>query len=199
MLCGSFWVLTPLAMVATATVPDFIRVPPPSESAGTFSRYLQFLNSVNRRRVRRDLVVTAVVWTAAALLLHLRLGALATCYAMFAFVWASQQYLYHVHTPRHTVLGALDLRLWRPLELLYLQFNYHLTHHVAAWVPWIYLPEIAPERPRRGYMTTYIDQWRPPRPIEQAWPAEHQSSGPLLVTGAQDMDRGFSMPSGGAS
>jgi fatty acid desaturase len=178
-LCGLFWVLTPLALVGISMVPSSIRVPAPDEDAGTFSRYLVFLNSVNRRRVRRDLVVTAIVWTAASLLLHLRLPALAICYAVFAFVWASQQYLYHVHTPRHTVLGALDLRLWRPLELLYLQFNYHLTHHVAAWVPWIYLPEIAAERPTRGYLATYLSQWRPPQPIEKAWPAEHQTSGPL--------------------
>jgi fatty acid desaturase len=98
---------------------------------------------------------------------------------VFAFVWASQQYLYHVHTPRHAVLGALDLKLWRPLELLYLFFNYHLTHHVAAWVPWIYLPKIAGEQPTRGYLTTYLEQWRPPQRIEQAWPEVYQASGPL--------------------
>jgi fatty acid desaturase len=178
-LCGLFWVLTPLALLFVSMVPRFFRVPPPEENAGTAARYLQFLNSVNTSRVRRDLLVTACVWTAASLLLHFKLRDLAICYATFAFAWASQQYLYHVHTPRHTVLGALDLRLWRPLELLYLQFNYHLTHHVAAWVPWIYLAEIAPEHPTRGFLSTYIEQWRPPQPVEQAWPREHQNSGPL--------------------
>jgi fatty acid desaturase len=178
-LCGLFWVLTPLALIATSIVPSSIRVPTPDDDAGTFSRYLVFLNSVNRWRVRRDLLVTAVVWTAASLLLRFRLVDLAICYGVFAFVWASQQYLYHVHTPRHTVLGALDLRLWRPLELLYLQFNYHLTHHVAAWVPWIYLPRIAAEQPTRSYLATYLSQWRPPEPVEKAWPGECQTSGPL--------------------
>jgi len=178
-LCGLFWVLTPLALVAVSMVPSSFRVPAPGEHAGTAARYLQFLNSVNSRRVRRDLLATAIVWTAAESLLHFKLRDLGICYATFAFVWASQQYLYHVHTPRHTVLGALDLRLWRPLELLYLQFNYHLTHHVAAWVPWIYLSEIAPEQPARGFLTTYIEQWRPPQPVGEAWPGEHQNSGPL--------------------
>src|SRR5258708_14898708 len=41
--------------------------------------------------------------------------------------------------------SALDLRLIRPMEMFYLHFNYHLTHHLAAWVPWIYLPRIRSE------------------------------------------------------
>jgi fatty acid desaturase len=178
-LCGLFWVLTPLAFVAIAMMPSSIRIPAAGDDAGAFPRYLQFLNSVNRGRIRRDLLVTAIIWTAASLLLHLRLSAVAICYGLFAFCWASQQYLYHLRTPRHAVLGALDLHLWRPLELLYLHFNYHLTHHVAAWVPWIYLPKIAAEQPTRSFLSAYVDQWRPPQPLEKAWPPSFQASGPL--------------------
>jgi len=93
--------------------------------------------------VRRDLLVTGVFWLAAAPLLHLHLKALAVCYAAFGFSWASQQYIYHVRTPRHAVLGAYDLRLWRRWNCYICIFNYHLTHHLAVWVPWIYLPGIA--------------------------------------------------------
>ena len=179
-LCGLFWFITPLSSVVIALMPrSAIRIPPPGEDAGIYSRYLQLLNSVNPGRIRRDLLVVAAIWTTASLLLPLKLSALALCYAMFAFCWASQQYMYHVRTPRHVVLGALDLHLWRPFELLYLHFNYHLTHHVAAWVPWIYLPEIAAEQPTRGYLATYREQWRPPEPLERAWPSRFQASGPL--------------------
>ena len=116
-------------------------------------------------RVRRDLLITGIFWLAAVPLLHLNFKALAVCYAAFGFSWASQQYIYHVRTPRHAVLGAYDLRLWRPMELLYLYFNYHLTHHLAVWVPWIYLPGIAAEQPNRGYLLTYFGLWRPPQPV----------------------------------
>ena len=194
-LCGLFWVLTPLAFVAIAMMPSSIQVPAPGEDAGAFSRYLQFLNSVNRGRIRRDLLITAIIWTVASVFLHLTLSALAICYALFAFCWASQQYIYHVRTPRHAVLGAFDLHLWRPLELLYLHFNYHLTHHVAAWVPWIYLPKIAAEQPTRDFLTAYLEQWRPPQPLEKAWPPRFQASGPLpprpyleSVTGGHQLD-----------
>jgi len=149
------------------------------DDATAFPRYLQFLNSVNRGRIRRDLLVTAIIWTAASLLLHLRFSAVEICYGLFAFCWASQQYLYHLRTPRHAVLGTLDLHIWRPLELLYLHFNYHLTHHAAAWVPWIYLPKIAAEQPTRCFLSAYVDQWRPPPPLEKRWPPSFQASGPL--------------------
>lgn len=179
-LCGMFWVLTPLALIGVAMVPKrSIELPPPAKDASVSSRYLQFLNSVRPGRIRRDLLVTIVIWTAAFVLLHLRLSHLAICYAVFAFCWASQQYLYHVRTPRHAVLGALDLHLWRPFQWLYLNFNYHLTHHVAAWVPWIYLPKIAAEPPKRSYLATYIEQWRPPVPLREAWPSRFIASGPL--------------------
>ena len=181
-LCGLFWLLTPLALVAFALIPSSsIRMPAVGERSDGFLRYMQFLNSVSLARIRRDLLVTILVWTGATLLLHLKLSHLAVCYAVFAFCWASQQYLYHVRTPRHVVLGAVDLHLWRPFEWLYLHFNYHLTHHVAAWVPWIYLPKLAAEQPSRSYLATYLEQWRPPQPLETAWPPRFQTSGPLPV------------------
>ncbi len=179
-LCGLFWLLTPLTMLVIAMVPKrSIGLPPPGVDASVSSRYIQFLNSVRPGRIRRDLFLTVLIWTGASMLLHLKLSHLALCYGAFAFCWASQQCIYHVRTPRHVVLGAVDLHLWRPFELLYVNFNYHLTHHVAAWVPWIYLPEVAVERPTRSYMTTYLDQWRPPEPVEKAWPPCFQESGPL--------------------
>jgi fatty acid desaturase len=180
LLCGLFWLLTPPTVLAIAMWPaTSIRMPAPDTNAGVASRYLQFFNSVNPGRVRRDVLITAALWTAAWLLFHFKLSHLAICYAAFAFGWASQQYIYHVRTPRHVVLGAIDLHLWRPFQLLYLNFNFHLTHHVAAGVPWIYLPRIAAEQPSQSFLAAYFDQWRPPQPLQKAWPSHFQTSGPL--------------------
>jgi fatty acid desaturase len=180
LICGLFWLLIPLATVIVALAPlRRISIPAPTEAAGAFRRFAQFLNEVRPSRVRRDLLVTIVFWAISAPLLHLTWPALAACYAAFAFSWASQQYIYHVRTPRHAVLGALDLRLVRPMEMLYLHFNYHLTHHLAVWVPWIYLPRIAPQRPALGYFRTYLHLWLPPERIDGAWPPQFQTSGPI--------------------
>lgn len=181
LISGLFWLLLPLSSMALAMIPrKRLHLPKPEEGSGAFRKFAQFLNEVRPGRVRRDLFVAALVWGAAFPVLHLRFVTVALCYAAFAFSWASQQYIYHVRTPRHAVLGALDLRLWSPVRWLYLNFNYHLTHHLAAWVPWNHLPAIAAEQPSRGYLDTYVQLWQPPELLQEAWPAQHQPSGPLL-------------------
>ncbi|HEY2471131.1 MAG TPA: fatty acid desaturase [Terracidiphilus sp.] len=180
LISGLFWLLLPLSSIFVAMIPRRrIKLPRPEEGAGSFRKFAQFLNEVRPGRVRRDLLVTLVVWGIAFPLLQWRLFSIAVCYAAFGFSWASQQYIYHVRTPRHAVLGAYDLRLWKPMELLYLHFNYHLTHHLAEWIPWNYLPSVAAKEPTRGYASTYFNLWRTPEELDEAWPALYQKSGPL--------------------
>ena len=177
---GLFWLLVPLSSIACALWPSTaIRLPAADAGAGQARKFVQFVNKLRLATVRRDVLVTIVAWAILVPVLGLELRALALCYAAFAFSWASQQYVYHVRTPRHAILGALDLRIWRPLELLYLYFNYHQTHHRAVWIPWIHLPRVAAGKPTRGYLVTYLDLWRPPQPIAQAWPPRFQATGPL--------------------
>ena len=140
LISGLFWLLLPLSSIVVAFIPGRrIKLPRPEDGAGSFRKFAQFLNEVRPGRVRRDLLVTVLVWAIAFPVLHLHFVPIAICYAAFGFSWASQQYIYHVRTARHAVLGAYDLRLWKPLELLYLHFNYHLTHHLAEWVPMEFL------------------------------------------------------------
>lgn len=180
LISGLFWLLLPLSSIVVSLIPRRkIKLPDPESGAGSFRKFAQFLNEVRPGKVRRDLLVTTLVWVIAFPVLHLHFAPIAICYAAFGFSWASQQYIYHVRTPLHAVLGAYDLKLWKPLELLYLHFNYHLTHHLAEWVPWNYLPSIAARQPTRGYRQTYFELWRPPERIEQSWPPQYQKSGPL--------------------
>ena len=195
LISGLFWLLLPVSSILVAMIPkNRIRLPAPKDDAGAFRRFVQFLNGVKPARVRRDLLVTAVVWAAAFPLLHLRIVPVAICYAAFGFSWASQQYIYHVRTPRHSVLGALDLKLWSPVRWLFLNFNYHLTHHLAVWVPWNRLPEIAAQQPKRGYLKTYVQLWRPPEMLEDAWPAQHQRSGPLPARSKRESGLNIDLP-----
>ncbi len=187
LISGLFWLLLPLSSIAVALIPGKkINLPRPEDGAGSFRKFAQFLNEVRPVRVRRDLLVTVLVWVIAFPVLHLHFVPIAICYAAFGFSWASQQYIYHVRTPRHAVLGAYDLKLWKPMELLYLHFNYHLTHHLAEWVPWNYLPSIAAQQPTRGYGSTYVKLWQTPEGVERAWPAQYQKSGPLPEPGERN-------------
>lgn len=180
LISALFWLLLPVSSIIVAGVPSSrIRLSHPDEEAGAFRESVQFLNGVKPGRERRDLLATAFVWAAAFPLLRLRLTSVAVCYAAFGFSWASQPYFYHFRTPRHAVLGALDLKLWDSLRGLYLSFNYHLTHHSDVWVPWNHLPSIAPQHPRCAYLTTYRHLWQPTESLEDAWPSQYQASGPL--------------------
>ncbi len=180
LISGLFWLLLPLSSFIVAMIPrSRMRIPNPDDDAGAFRKFIQFLNGVKPGRVRRDLLLTFAVWATAFPVLHLRWTSVAVCYAAFGFSWASQQYIYHVRTPRHAVLGALDLKLLSPVRWLYLNFNYHLTHHLAVWVPWNHLPAIAAQQPEQGYLSTYFQLWQPPERLEDAWPANYQVSGPL--------------------
>jgi fatty acid desaturase len=186
LISGLFWLLLPLSSIVVSLIPRRkIKLPHPEDGAGSFRKFAQFLNEVHPGRVRRDLLVAILVWVIAFPVLHLHFVPIAICYVAFGFSWASQQYIYHVRTPRHAVLGAYDLKLWKPLELLYLHFNYHLTHHLAEWVPWNYLPSIAAQQPTRGYSHTYFRLWRPPERVEEAWPPQYQKSGPLPARAEQ--------------
>jgi fatty acid desaturase len=180
LISGLFWLLLPLSSLVIALIPlKKIRLPHPADESGSFRRFVQFLNNVQLNRVRRDVIVALALWMAAFPILHLHFGRVAVCYAFFAFSWASQQYIYHVRTPRHTVLGALDLKIWKPLGWLYLHFNYHLTHHLASWVPWNHLPKITEQQPQQDYLRTYALLWIPPEGLERSWPRQYQTSGPL--------------------
>jgi fatty acid desaturase len=86
-------------------------------------------------------------------------------YAGFGFMWSAMQYVHHYGTERHVTRGARNLWIWKPLDLLWLNHNWHLTHHSHPSVPWVDLPQKAQEEStERGFLlTAYLRMWRGPR------------------------------------
>ncbi len=188
LICGLVWVGVPLLTVVIALTPEALlrrnnrpagAAPADETKASSAQLYLAFLREARPWRVRAELAFTLALWWALFAGLDLTWSAVGWCYAAFAFSWASQQYIYHIRTPRHLVEGALNLRLHAPLRLLYLNFNYHLTHHRAPKVPWLHLPAATGEPPSQPYWRTYLRLWAPPQPVAMAHPVEHQTKGPL--------------------
>src|SRR3970040_2319068 len=60
----------------------------------------------------------------------------AVMYAGFGFSWSAMQYVHHYGTERHVLKGARNLWIWGPLDALWLNHNWHLTHHRHPTVPW---------------------------------------------------------------
>jgi fatty acid desaturase len=180
-ITGLIWLAAPLMTL-------FICLTPSSLLARAFakgedhwlSRYLAFTQSCGAGKARQETCIGLLLWVGAWLALGLNWQAVAMCYAAFAFSWSSQQYVYHVRTPRHLIEGAYDLKLWWPVQWLYLHFNFHLSHHRATNVPWLHMPKLVQSEPTQGYLATYLKLWAPPQPVERAWPVDHQTRGPLV-------------------
>jgi fatty acid desaturase len=87
-------------------------------------------------------------------------------YAGFGFMWSAMQYVHHYGTERHVTRGARNLWIWKPLDLLWLNHNWHLTHHTHPSVPWLHLPGLDVEgEAKRGFLlTAYLRMWRGPKP-----------------------------------
>lgn len=180
LITGLIWVSAPLiTLIICLTPTSLIEKSFAKRQNSSVTRYLAFIQKAGATRVRLETALGGVLWLAAWWMLDMNWQAVAICYAAFAFSWSSQQYIYHVRTPRHLIEGAFDLKLWRPVQWLYLNFNYHLSHHRAPNVPWLHMPQVATCRPTQGYLHTYLKLWRPPQPVEQAWPVEHQVRGGL--------------------
>jgi len=72
------------------------------------------------------------------------------------------QYVHHFGTERDARNGARNLRLLGPIDAIWLNHNWHLTHHRHPNVSWLYLPSLEPGE--RGFLiTAYLRMWRGPR------------------------------------
>jgi fatty acid desaturase len=86
-------------------------------------------------------------------------------YFGFGFTWSAMQYVHHYGTERHVTKGARNLFLWAPLDFIWLNHNWHQTHHEHPTVPWRYLPGLGrTENPERGFLIkAWLRMWRGPR------------------------------------
>ncbi|HEX3716964.1 MAG TPA: fatty acid desaturase [Verrucomicrobiae bacterium] len=83
----------------------------------------------------------------------------------FGFLWSTLQYIHHYGAARDVQKGAWNLRTWRIFDLIWLNHHWHLNHHLAPTVPWIYLPQLEEPNatPPVPFWTAYFRQWKGPR------------------------------------
>lgn len=137
--------------------------------------FLKSLNPKYREIIRLE--------SLAAILLHM--GIVWLCgipvlwylamYAGFGLMWSSLQYVHHYGTERHVTRGARNLWIWKPLDLLWLNHNWHLEHHEQPSKPWVYLaPDLQEQRRNPGFLlTAYLRMWRGPSKAPDSVPNAH--------------------------
>ncbi len=73
------------------------------------------------------------------------------------------QYVHHFGTERHVTRGARNLWIGQPLDLVWLNHNWHRTHHEHPTVPWIHLPALGSAVERSFLPWAWLRMFRGPR------------------------------------
>src|SRR5262245_2725526 len=163
-LTGFYWVVVVLSNVVFLFFPFSTR-PRYWEFDRPAQAFMQSLNPIYRRLIQLECVGAIALHAAVVWALRIPIGNYLGMYAGFGFMWSAMQYVHHYGTVRHVTRGARNLWIWKPLDLLWLNHNWHLVHHENPAVPWIHLPERAGESDeQRGFLPlAYLKMWRGPR------------------------------------
>lgn len=168
-LTGAYWLMVVLSNVVFLFVPfaadkKYWRVDRPSAA------FMESLNPRYRRLIQLE--------SGGAIALHALIVwgfgipplTYAAVYFAFGLSWSAMQYVHHYGTERHVTRGARNLWIFAPLDAVWLNHNWHLTHHEHPTVPWSHLPKLAASDepgdavPRRGFLPwAYVKMWRGPR------------------------------------
>lgn len=164
-LTGCYWIMVAAANPVVMLCPWLLQ-----KKNFEFDRQsAAFMESLNPRYVRIIqaealavcLLHTAIVWGLGIPIWHYLI-----MYFGFGFMWSAMQYVHHYGTERHVTRGARNLFIWLPLDKIWMNHNWHQTHHEHPTVPWVYLPKLGKEegRENRGFLVTaWLKMWRGPR------------------------------------
>jgi fatty acid desaturase len=162
-LTGLFWVLIFLTNFVAVLRPSLV-----APSTGRFNRpteaFLESLNPKYRRLIQLEAL--AVIALHAAMIYFWKIPFLHYLAVMFGFgfIWSAMQYTHHYGTERDVQKGAMNLRTFSWLDLVWLNHNWHLNHHLSPTVPWIYLPALSQRSETRGsLLKAYLHEWRGPQ------------------------------------
>lgn len=164
-LTGCYWMLVVISNAVVTVFPSILQ-----RRFFEFDRpSVAFMDSLNPRYLRliqlegvlACVLHASIVWSLSIPVLNYFL-----VYFGFGFSWSAMQYVHHFGTERHVLRGTRNLWLFAPIDLLWLNHNWHLAHHEQPTVPWIYLPRLSADRDqtdREFLIGRYLRMWRGPR------------------------------------
>lgn len=168
-LTGCYWIVVVLGNVVFLFFPFAV-----DKKYWDFDRpsyaFMESLNPSYRRLIQLECLAVLALHTLIVRTLHIPLWNYAVMYFGFGLTWSAMQYVHHYGTERHVTRGARNLKLWEPIDRLWLNHNWHLVHHEHPTVPWIYLPSLgrATQTGGRGFLLwSYFKMWRGPRQAKE--------------------------------
>jgi fatty acid desaturase len=131
--------------------------------------FLESFNASHLRWIRLEGIAAIALHAVILCVLHVPWLTYLAVYGIFGFSWSAMQYVHHYATERHVTRGARNLRLFAPIDALWLNHNWHRVHHEHPTVPWIHLPRLGTGADeRRGFLPlAYLRMWNGPRRTDQ--------------------------------
>ena len=163
-LTGFYWLMAVISNVVVLAVP-FVMRREYFEFDRPSAAFMDALNPRYAKLIQIEAAAIIALHVAIVFALDIPVVNYAVMYAGFGLSWSAMQYVHHFGTTRHVLDGARNLWLWGPIDRLWLNHNWHLTHHRHPTVPWIYLPRLGRrEHPDRGFLPLhYMRMWKGPR------------------------------------
>jgi fatty acid desaturase len=163
-LTGLYWVIVVLSNIVFLFFPfalnqKYWQV----DQAST--AFMKSLNPHYRRIIQLECAAAITLHVMVVWLFKIPVLNYLVMYAGFGFMWSAMQYVHHYGTERHVTRGARNLWIWGPVDILWLNHNWHLAHHQHPSVPWIHLSNLdKAESSHRGFLIlAYLKMWRGPR------------------------------------
>lgn len=165
-ILGGLWLQTFIASVLLPFFPlEISRFLARRETNNTYFRMFEEFKLRDWNLMRLELFMSALFWIVVSYLANWDWAVLAVCYGAFAFTWSSLQWIYHVGSPLHPIEGGWNLRLPSWIRLLFLNFNYNLTHHRHPMAPWYDLHKISHQKETQPLWYRYLRIFLPPKPM----------------------------------
>ena len=163
-LSGFFWLVIALANVLVAVRPALVNLKYASFDRPT-TALLQSLNPKYARLMQVEAVGTLLCHAAISVAWQIPVWRHAALLCSFGCVWSAMQYAHHFGTVRDVRKGTRNLKTLWILDKIWLNHNWHLNHHMAPTLPWIYLPnhDVGAECARSSLCLAYLRMWRGPR------------------------------------
>lgn len=162
-LTGMFWLLiyaTNFVVLFRPSIitPRYTKFNRPTEA------FLESLNPKYRRLIQLEALLIVLLHASMIYFWHIPLGHYFAVMFGFGFIWSAMQYAHHYGTVRDVAKGAMNLKTFRLLDLIWLNHNWHLNHHMRPIVPWFYLPLLSAANDRRGsLLKAYLTEWCGPQ------------------------------------
>jgi fatty acid desaturase len=166
-LTGLFWALIYVTNVIVVFYPPVITARQ-ARFDRTTQAFAESLNPKYRRLIHLEAALVLALHAAMIYFWHIPIVNYLAVMFGFGFLWSAMQYAHHYGTVRDVQKGALNLRTFYLLDLVWLNHNWHLNHHMTPTVPWVYLPFMSERNEVRGsLLKAYARMWRGPRPSRE--------------------------------